>query len=158
MSNVRTVLPREAYEGALSFDESRKFRQKPPRVYESVEFSIKWRIFLFLTIAGLAMTLFGIAYLATQVSIKQYRLQQLEESTRNLEVQISQAQAQNLGVRRDIFFNTGLQTRLGLEYPASTLFVYHKPVEGGASGEELVRTLYGAAKPEVKWGSYLFKY
>ena len=155
MSNTRMVLPREAYEGALSFDEAKKQRQKPPHKYESLSFKIRWRFFIGLMFAVILTAIFGIAYVATQIAIKEYRSQQLEETTRNLEVQISHAHADNLAVRREVFFDSGLKGRLGLEYPALMKYVYP-----GAPGDEdtgdLVRNVYSLGTAEISWQDVLF--
>lgn len=142
----------------LSYDESKRYRKKDKESYESPAFRLKWNLFLFFTISLILFTLAGVAYVATQISTKQYRLQQLEESMRNLEVQISHAQAENLGARRDVFFDSGIQHRLNLEYPQVMRFVYYGRQSEDTGADGLMGALYGIGKSKVKITGALFSF
>lgn len=142
----------------LSYDESKRYRRKDKEAYESPMFRLKWNLFLGFTISLILATLIGIAYLATQISVKQYRMQQLEESMRNLEVQISHAQAENLGARRDVFFDSGIQHKLNLEYPQVMRFVYFNGSSGEVGAEDLTRALYGLSKSKLNMSGALISF
>jgi len=147
----RTVEERMPVE-PVNYDTSRMYRIAERNTLENPMFRLKWNIFVGVMITLIVLMLLGIAYVATQYSIKQYRLQQLEESLRNLEVQISHAQAENLGARRDVFFDAGLKNRLNLEYPQVTKFVHLNPVVIEPGVDSLVRSLYGLSASTVEFG------
>lgn len=151
---TRTAVPLEP----VSYTESQIYLRGAERSFENPAFTRTWRIFIGMTISLILIILFGIAYLATEITSKHYRLMQLEESIKNLESEISHAEAGNLAVRRDVFFDEGLKSRLNLVYPEVTRFVPFIRIESGAGGEELVRSLYGFGKSAVRWKGSLIKF
>jgi len=142
----------------VGFDASKKYRLREPSMYEDPVFTRRFRLFVGFMIMLILATVIGIAYMATQYTIKQYRLQQLEESMRNLEVQISHAQAENLGARRTVFFDMSVKSDLNIEYPQVMRFVHLNPMLENVDADKLIETTYGFCSSRIEFGGELLKF
>jgi hypothetical protein len=142
----------------VSYEASKRYRRREPSIYENPTFTLRWNLFVGAMIALIVLTVLGIAYLATQISLKEYRMQQLEDSMRSLEVQISHAQAENLGARRDVFFDARLKSDLNLEYPQVMRFVHKDQEIVITDAKTLVDALYGFCGSRVEFGGELINF
>lgn len=142
----------------VSYDDGKKYRRPEPSFFENPSFTLKWNFFVGVLITLILLAVLGIAYFATRISQKEYRLQQLEDSIQSLEVQISHAQAENLGSRREVFFDAKLKSELNLEYPQIMRFVHKDPELLASDTRSLVDTLYGFSGSRVEFGGELIKF